>query len=202
MWVAIASAAWLGILTSISPCPLATNIAAISFLGQSVGQPRRVFLNGALYALGRMVIYVALAWLIVSSLLSVPEVSAALQRHMSTFLGPLLILAGMVLLGLIDLRLPGLAIPDSLKARLESRSWVGALAMGFLFGLSFCPVSAALFFGSLIPAALSMRSPLLLPAVYGAGTALPVLPFAGLLAFGGHALGTTFDRLALAERWA
>ncbi|MGW8258007.1 MAG: hypothetical protein ACWGMZ_11015, partial [Thermoguttaceae bacterium] len=48
----VLSALWLGILTSISPCPLATNIAAISYIGRRVDSSKQVFLTGLVYTLG------------------------------------------------------------------------------------------------------------------------------------------------------
>jgi len=44
--LAFGSALWLGIMTSISPCPLATNIAAISFLSKKATHPLLVLLSG------------------------------------------------------------------------------------------------------------------------------------------------------------
>ncbi len=148
---AAASALWLGILTSISPCPLATNIAAISFIGRRVSNPRRVFFTGLLYALGRIAAYVVLGIIIVASLLSSSEISLFLQKYLNRVLGPILILVGMVLLELIPLRLPGGGFGDGFQRRAERFGMWGAAVLGFVFALSFCPLSAALFFGSLIP---------------------------------------------------
>ena len=100
--IGIASAFWLGILTSISPCPLATNIAAISFVGRRVGSPAKVFLAGLLYTAGRTLTYLVLGVLLVSSLLSAPYLSHVLQKYMNKALGPILILVGMVLVELIQ----------------------------------------------------------------------------------------------------
>jgi len=200
-WLALGSAFWLGLLTSISPCPLATNIAALSFVGRRVDRPRAVLLGGALYTLGRTVTYVALAVLLVAGALAVPAVSHFLQKNLIRLLGPVLILVGMVLLDLLSLRLPGVG-----SARLQERagSWgpAGAALLGILFALSFCPVSAALFFGSLIPLAIHHESRLALPALYGIGTALPVVAFAGLIGLGAHRLGAAVGRLEQFERVA
>ncbi|MBU0595145.1 sulfite exporter TauE/SafE family protein, partial [Candidatus Bipolaricaulota bacterium] len=105
--VAAVSALWFGILTSVSPCPLATNITAISFVGRRTGSPRGILLSGLLYTLGRAIVYVAIAMLLVTSLLSAPTVSVTLQMWMNRLLGPILILVGMVMLGLIRLRVRG-----------------------------------------------------------------------------------------------
>ena len=88
---------WLGILTSISPCPLATNIAAISYIARRVDSPRHVLASGALYTLGRTISYVALGVLLVYSLVSAPVVSHVLQKYIGKIIGPLLVIVGMFL---------------------------------------------------------------------------------------------------------
>ena len=199
---AAASAVWLGILTSISPCPLATNIAAVSFLGRRVDRPALVFGGGLLYALGRALAYVAAAGLLIAGVMSAPGLSSFLQRHMNRLVGPLLILVGLFLLEVLRLRLPGQGrMGEKLQERLGSRGMWGALPLGALFALSFCPVSAALFFGSLLPLALEAESPVLLPTLYGLGTALPVIAFSVLVAAGAQGLGRAFKRVAQVEIW-
>ena len=44
----------LGLLTALSPCPLATNIAAVGFIGKDIEDRRKIFRNGLLYTLGRI----------------------------------------------------------------------------------------------------------------------------------------------------
>jgi cytochrome c biogenesis protein CcdA len=200
--LAIASAFWLGILTSISPCPLATNIAAISFVGRRVDSPRRVFSAGLLYTSGRSLAYLALGSLLVSSLLSAPLLAHTLQKYMNRALGPVLILVGLVLLGAITFSLPGGGIGDKLQKKVESMGVWGAGLLGLLFALSFCPTSAALFFGSLLPLALHQQSGVMLPGVYGIATGLPVLLFAVLIALGANKVGRAFNRIQAFERWA
>lgn len=197
--VAIVSSFWLGVLTSVSPCPLATNLAAISYVGRSAGRPSRVVLAGILYTLGRILAYVALAMMLVTSVLASPSVSLWLQEHMNRFLGPLLILVGMVLVGLLDFGLSGVGLGEGLRQRIDRLGIAGAGLLGLLFALSFCPVSAALYFGSLIPLAVSEESSLFLPAVYGFGTAVPVLFFAALLAFGTQWMGKAFQKVTAIE---
>jgi cytochrome c biogenesis protein CcdA len=200
--LAVGSAVWLGILTSISPCPLATNIAAVSFLGRRVDSPTAVLGGGMLYALGRTVAYVMLGALLLAGLMSAPGVSTFLQRNMNRLVGPVLIVVGLFLLEIIRLRLPGAGRSrEELQSRLAARGMWGAAPLGALFALSFCPVSAAFFFGSLLPLALEVDSPLLLPTVYGVGTALPVIFFALLLAMGAKGIGLAFKRLAAIEFW-
>lgn len=196
------SALWLGVLTSISPCPLATNIVAISFISRGVGSPRRVLLTGIFYTAGRTLTYVVLAVFVVASLLSIPRVANALQEHMNKILGPVLVLAGMVLLELIQVRLPGSAIGEKMRRRTENWGVWGAGLLGIVFALSFCPVSAALFFGSLIPLSLKSGSSVVLPSLYGIGTALPVFAFAVLIAVGTRWVSTVFNRLTQMEVWA
>ena len=199
--MATVSALWFGILTSVSPCPLATNITAISFVGRRTGSPMGVLLSGLLYTLGRAVVYIAIAMLLVASLLSAPTVSLTLQMWMSKLLGPILILVGMVMLGLLRIRFRGRGMSERLQKRVERLGLVGALVLGILFALSFCPVSATLFFGSLLPLAVKHGSAVLLPFVYGIGTAVPVVVFAAVLAFGVRRLGKVFERVAQVERW-
>ncbi len=181
-FVGLGSALWLGILTSISPCPLATNIAAISYIGRKVGNSRQVFLSGLLYTIGRTVSYLALAFVLVASVLSVPQISMFLQKYMHLVLGPILIVVGMFLLGLIELNMGGGGMSKGLQKRVDAMGIWGALLLGIVFALTFCPTSAALFFGSLIPLSLKINSSVSLPAVYGVGTALPVIVFAVILA--------------------
>lgn len=200
--IALGSAAWLGILTSISPCPLATNIAAITYIGRRVDNPRKVVAAGLLYTLGRMVTYLALGILIVASVLSIPELAMFLQQNMNKFLGPILIVVGMFLLNLISFSLPGGGLGSSMQGRVERFGIWGAALLGMLFALSFCPVSAALFFGSLIPLAVEHQSSIMMPTVYGIGTALPVIVFAFVIAISTRLVGVMFNKLKTIEKWA
>jgi cytochrome c biogenesis protein CcdA len=173
-----ASALWLGLLTSVSPCPLAANIAAMSYVGREVGSRRRTLVGGLLYTLGRALAYAALAALLVGGLLSVPDVALFLQTHMNRVLGPVLVAVGLILLEWV--RLPGFGsrLYDRTGERLVKAGLVGAFPLGAVLALAFCPVSAGLFFGGLIPLALEHRSSVWLPALYGLGTGLPVVVFA------------------------
>ena len=200
--VGTATALWLGILTSISPCPLATNIAAISFIGRKVDNPRHVLLSGVLYTLGRSLTYLLLGILLVTTLLSAPYLSHWLQKYMNKILGPVLILVGMFLLDLLrfSLSLPGMS--DSMRGRIEKMGIGGAGLLGILFALSFCPVSAALFFGSLIPIAVKADSGFFLPVLYGIGTGLPVVLFAVVIALGIGSVARIFNRITQIEKVA
>ncbi len=198
----MATAVWLGILTSISPCPLATNIAAVSFVGRQIENPRRVLLAGLLYTLGRTVTYIVLGALLIYSLLSAPGLSRFLQHNMNQILGPVLVVAGMFLLGLLSITSSGSGLGDRVQKRAGVMGLGGAVLLGIGFALSFCPVSAALFFGSLIPLGVNHQSGLLLPGLYGVGTALPVIVFAVLVAMGARFIGTLFDKITMIEKWA
>jgi len=198
----IGSAIWLGILTSISPCPLATNIAAISYIGRRLDLPGRIAAAGALYTLGRTLAYVTLGIVIVAGVLSVPEVSRFLQKYMNQILGPVLIVAGIFLLNLFRYVGSGTGLGESMQTRVARWGIWGAVPLGFVFALSFCPVSAALFFGSLIPLALEAHSPVLLPLSYGVGTALPVLVVSFVVGLSVNSIGRVFDQLTRIERWA
>lgn len=200
MLLAAGGAFWLGVLTSISPCPMATNVAAIGYLARSSRSRALQVLAGSLYALGRALAYTGVGALITWGLLSAPAVSSFLQKHLGQLMGPLLIVVGMVLLGLLP-GLPSFGGSGKLGKKIADFGVVGSCLLGFLFALAFCPVSAALFFGSLLPLALEQESAWLLPALFGIGSALPVLVFGILLAVARHAATKAFGRLQQMDRW-
>jgi cytochrome c biogenesis protein CcdA len=201
-FLGVASAFWLGILTSISPCPLATNIAAVSFIGKQFTSAPRVALSGIFYVLGRMLAYLGLGAALIAGILSAPQLSVFLQKYMNRILGPVLILVGMVLLELLRFNLTGGAVGERLQDRAGKGGVWGAGLLGFLFALSFCPVSAALFFGSLIPLSVKDGSSVLYPMMYGAGTGLPVIVFAMMIAFGAKSISALYQKLTRVEFWA
>lgn len=201
-WQNLGWAFWLGILTAISPCPLATNVLAVSFIGRRFAEVRQVFLSGLLYTLGRTLAYVALAIALVGGLMSIPGASNFLQRYIELFMGPLLILVGMVMLELVSLPLNKGVSAEKATRLVERGGLLGAAFLGLLFALAFCPVSAAYYFGALIPLCLKGESRFLLPALYGVGTALPVLGFAVLVGLGVRSTGSVFNRIAQFEWWA
>ena len=198
----ILTALWLGILTSISPCPLATNIAAVSFLSKKIAHPKTVFLSGVSYTIGRMLAYAILGFLIVKSLLSVPLVANFLQKYMNKALGPILIIAGLFLLDILKFNIPSLAISEKHQNKLVGSGIFGACILGFIFAMSFCPISAALFFGSLIPLAVDSKIGLSLPFIYGIGTGLPVLIFSIGIALGITSLSHWFHKVTKLEIYA
>lgn len=198
--ITINTALWLGILTSISPCPLATNLAAVTFISKKFSSRTAIAINGLLYTLGRTLTYFIVSFVIISGLFSIPSVSAFLQNYMTKILGPLLIIAGMFLLELINLPSFGNAC-WRIHARLANKGYIGSFVLGSLFAVAFCPSSAALFFGALIPLALGKGSNILMPVTYGIGTGLPVIIFATLIAFGFAGIGRAFHNVAKLEIW-
>jgi cytochrome c-type biogenesis protein len=196
------TALWLGILTSISPCPLATNIAAVSFLSKKITHPKAVFLSGVSYTIGRMLAYAILGFLIIKSLLSVPLAANFLQKYMNKALGPVLIIAGLFLLDILKFNIRGVSLSEKHQNKLAGSGTSGAFVLGFIFALSFCPISAALFFGSLIPLAVNHTLGLSLPFIYGIGTGLPVLVFAAGAALGVTSLSRWFHRVTKLEIYA
>jgi len=197
------SAVWLGILTSISPCPLATNIAAISVIsGKDISRPSRTFLAGLLYAIGRTLTYVILAILILSSLVRVPILSHYLQKYMNMLIGPTLIIGGMFILRLLSISLPQGNFNKTSQHLVEKGGLAASLIIGVLFALTFCPISAAIFFGSLIPMSFNNSSSILLPSIYGLGTAIPVLGCCIAMSFGINSVGRFFDAITKIEVWA
>ena len=196
------SALWFGILTSISPCPLATNIAATTFIGKQIETRYGTLVAGLAYTGGRALAYILICFIIVAGLFSIPGVSMFLQQYMNKILGPVLIIVGLLILDIIPLRLPAWGGGNSaFIRRLSNGGTTGAVFLGFIFALSFCPVSAALFFGSVIPLALKFESGIWLPLWYGIGTALPVIGFAMLLAYGTRAAAAFIKGLTFMERY-
>lgn len=202
LFIGSLSALWLGIMTSVSPCPLATNIAAISYIGKRFSNPQIVTITGLVYAFGRMITYMILSAIVVGSLLTIPHVSNFLQKYMNKLLGPLLIIVGMSLLELVRFSTASVSIGNKMQKRVTSLGIIGAGLLGIIFALSFCPISAALFFGSLIPLAMKQQSVVVLPFLYGIGTALPVLVFAVLLSISSTLVSKAFSKLTQFELWA
>lgn len=200
--LALATALWLGILTSISPCPLATNVAAVSFISRWFSSSIPVLLSGIIYSAGRVVTYTVLSSLIITGLIGVSNVSFFIQFTLAKFLGPLMVLVGMVLLDLLSIPLPSWAVVSRIEGCAQKWGHMGSFVLGILFALAICPVSAALFFGGLIPIAIEQRSAYAMPVVYGIGTGFPVVIVAVLIALGLKHMGKIIDRLASVQVWA
>jgi len=200
----VGMALWFGILTSISPCPLATNITAASYIGGQISTQRGVFIAGVLYMFGRMLTYTALGAVLVSSTQSVPAVANFLQKYMNLLMGPILVLIGLILLNIINFNIGNGAgsIINKLQGHIKHHGLIGAGLLGIIFALSFCPVSAALFFGSLFSVAIKHESGIILPSIYGIGTALPVLGFAILMAISARLVSKAYNKVSVFEIWA
>jgi cytochrome c biogenesis protein CcdA len=196
------SAIWFGILTSISPCPLATNIAATTFIGRQIQTRFGTLAAAAANTGGRALAYVLVCAIIVMGMFSIPGISMFLQQYMNMVLGPLLIVVGLLILDIVPLRLPAFGgIGTDFMRRLSNGGVFGAVFLGFIFALSFCPVSAALFIGSVLPLAIKFESGVWLPLWYGVGTALPVIGFACLLAFSARIAAQLIHGLTFIERY-
>lgn len=194
-------ALWFGILTSISPCPLTTNIAAISYVGRMVGSTRSVLYAGLLYTIGRMFAYTLIGVLVLKSLFAIPSVSNFLQHYLTKIIGPICIVTGFFMLNIFRLGGSGKGVNSSLQDKINRTGIWGAGILGLLFALTFCPTSAGLFFGGLIPLAVKNNSVFALPILYGLGTALPVVFFSFVLAFGTQIIGSLFKKIVIIELW-
>ena len=201
--LAVLSASWLGLLCAVSPCPLAANIAAVGIIARNAVNPRHVAWNALAYALGRVLAYVAIAAALVAGLASAPTLSHSLQKHMSVLVGPLLIIVGAVLFDLVPLpSLPSTGVLANLRTRLSAGGSIGTFALGVVLTLAFCPSSAALFFGGLLPLAVERNAPFLLSAVFGSAAVLPVVTVAFTIAFASSRTARMLDALASFERWS
>ena len=202
LFAASAAAAWFGFLSSISPCTLAANLAAVTFAGRKVGPVRAAVLSGLLYSAGRTASCSLLGFGLVSGILNAPELSHLLQKYMNLLMGPLLVVAAMFLLDLLSFASHGRGLAGKFQNIAERLGIWGAFAFGVIFALSFCPASAVLFFGSLLPLAVKVQSAILLPAEFGIATGLPVLALAFLLGFCANRIGSAYHKLAKFEFWA
>lgn len=191
----------LGLMTAISPCPLATNITAIAFIGKNIENKRKVFINGLLYTLGRAITYFTLGVILYLGA-SKFHVASFFQSNSEKFLGPLLLIIGIFMLDFIKIKFPGLGkITDKFQKNEKQGSGLSALLMGVVFALAFCPYSGVLYFGMLIPMTISSSSGLILPLVFAIATGLPVIIFAYLIAFTLSGVGKLYNRLKTFELW-
>ncbi len=190
----------LGLLTAVSPCPLATNISATAYIARELKYPRAALVSGLLYTLGRAFSYTVLGAVLywgASKFL----VARFFQSKGELFLGPILVLLGLVLLNVIKIGSgAGGGFLNKLTDRFKDKGHLGALVLGMLFALAFCPYSGALFFGSLIPMTLAPNGGLHLPVIFAIGTGLPVLLFAGVMAYSANQLSRVFNMVTRAEK--
>jgi cytochrome c biogenesis protein CcdA len=196
----LCGAALLGIQTAMSPCPLTTNIAAIAYIGRRAGRSCDVWFSGILYAAGQMSAYSVLAFcVLVIPFFSGDQLTRFFTATLHTLLGPILILVGMTFTGLIQFSLPGMNGETMRKTADRFGLW-SAFPLGILFALAFCPTTAATFLAMLALAG-SAKSVILCPLVFGLGSALPVLVFAGVLTFQSQNLNRIFQTVSGIDRW-
>jgi cytochrome c biogenesis protein CcdA len=194
------SALVLGLMTAISPCPMATNITAVGFISKDIENRRRVFINGVLYTLGRAISYTAIAMIIYLGADQF-KFSGFFQLYGEKILGPLLIIIGLFMLDVIRIKFPGM---NKLTSRMETKTQWGywdAILLGMIFALAFCPYSGVLYFGMLVPMTFASTSGLYLPIVFALATGIPVIILAWILAFSVGSLGNVYNKMKNFEVW-
>jgi cytochrome c-type biogenesis protein len=198
--IPLLSAFVLGLMTSISPCPLATNITATAFISKNIASKRKVFLSGILYSLGRAFSYTTIG-LILFFGASKFHVARFFNQNGEKYLGPLLIIIGLIMLNVIRLNFfSKINFTDKLSEKFQDKGLLGSFLIGAVFALAFCPYSGALYFGMLIPMTISSIDGLYLPIIFAFGTGLPVLLFTYLLAFTANSVGTFYTRITKIEK--
>jgi cytochrome c-type biogenesis protein len=190
----------LGLMTAISPCPLATNISAIGFISSDLEDSKRVFLNGLVYTLGRTISYTGLAVILYFGA-SKMNVAMIFQGWGEKVLGPLLIVIGLFMLDVLKIKFPGFSKLTEKIGENGKGSYWSSLLLGMIFALAFCPYSGVLYFAMLIPMTIASASGLYLPVLFAIATGLPVIVFAWLLAFAVGNVGKLYNRIKLFERW-
>lgn len=198
--IPILSAFILGLMTAISPCPLATNITATAFISKNISSKRKVFLSGLLYSLGRGFSYTAIG-LILYFGASKFHIARFFNQNGEKYLGPLLIIIGLIMLNIIKLNFLGkLNFQEKLSEKFRDKGLLGSFLIGVVFALAFCPYSGALFFGMLIPMTIASADGLYLPIIFAFGTGLPVILFTYLLAFTAGKIGVFYNRITKIEK--
>ncbi|MDL2208434.1 aromatic aminobenezylarsenical efflux permease ArsG family transporter [Parabacteroides sp. OttesenSCG-928-O15] len=191
----------LGLMTAISPCPLATNITATAYLSKDIGEKHRVLFNGLFYTLGRMFTYTALG-LIFYFGASQFQVARLLQNIGGMWLGIALIVIGILMLDVIKWNIPGMGkLTSKLEKKEGKKNYLDAFLLGLLFALAFCPYSGVLYFGGLIPITIASPSGLLLPPVFAIATGLPVIVIAWLLAYSVSNVGKFYNKMNIFQKW-
>lgn len=196
----VVTAIILGLMTAISPCPLATNISAIGFISRDIEDRRRVFLNGLVYTLGRAISYTGIAVIIYFGAGQI-DLSGWFQRWGEKFLGPILIIIGLFMLDFITVNLPGIGSFTEKIGEKGRSSYMNTLLLGMLFAMAFCPYSGVLYFVMLIPMTVASADGLILPVVFAIATGIPVIIFAWLLAFAVGNVGKMYSRIKAFEIW-
>lgn len=190
----------LGLLTAVSPCPLATNITATAYIAKTINSKTKVILSGLFYTIGRMISYTSIASLVYFGA-SKFQIAKVFQGNGEKFIGPILLIIGLIMLDVIKLN--GLSngnLTEKFTEKFKNQGLLGSFLLGALFALAFCPYSGALFFGMLIPLSLSADAGLAIPIVFSLGTGLPVLVFAFIIAFSIEKLGKYFNAIQKVEK--
>ena len=196
----ILSAFILGLMTAISPCPLATNITATAFISKNISSKRKVFLSGLLYSLGRGFSYTAIGFILYFGA-SKFHIARFFNQNGEKYLGPLLIIIGLIMLNIIKFNFLGSSnFQDKLSDKFKDKGLLGAFLIGVVFALAFCPYSGALFFGMLIPMTIASADGLYLPIIFALGTGLPVILFTYLLAFTAGKVGLFYNKITKIEK--
>lgn len=193
----------LGLLTAVSPCPLATNIAAISFISKDIENRKRIFRNGALYTAGRVIAYTVLGIILISVLkegASVFGIQKIIGKWGSMLLGPLLLIIGPFMLFGHKLNIPKFGFSVNGDGLARNGGW-GALMLGVVFAMSFCPTSGVLYFGMLIPMSVTTNAGWIMPVLFAVATALPVLTVAWIIAFSVNKIGVFYGKLCTIQKW-
>jgi cytochrome c-type biogenesis protein len=199
--IPILSAFILGIMTAISPCPLATNITAIGFISKDIENRKKIFFNGLWYTLGRAISYTTLGVILYFGA-SKFHVARLFQANVEKILGPLLIIVGILMFDFVKIKFPGFGkLGDRMQNKERKNNWWSALLLGVIFALAFCPYSGVLYFGMLIPMTISSVSGLFLPFVFAIATGLPVIIVAYLLAFSISSIGGFYNKVKIFEKW-
>ncbi|MFO7999001.1 MAG: aromatic aminobenezylarsenical efflux permease ArsG family transporter [Bacteroidales bacterium] len=197
---AFVTALVLGLMTAISPCPLATNITAIGFISRDIENRHRVFYNGLAYTLGRAITYTGLAVILFFGA-SQFKISNIFLGWGEKLLGPALILIGIFMLGVLKIRIPGLSgLTNNMEGGKKGNIW-SALLLGIVFALAFCPYSGVLYFMMLIPMTIASPGGLYLSVVFAIATGLPVVIFAWMLAYAFGKVGKVYDKVKTFEFW-
>lgn len=198
--IPILSAFILGLMTAISPCPLATNITATAFISKNISSKRKVFLSGLLYSLGRGFSYTAIGFILYFGA-SKFHIARFFNQNGEKYLGPLLIIIGLIMLNIIKFNFLGSSnFQDKLSDKFKDKGLLGAFFIGVVFALAFCPYSGALFFGMLIPMTIASADGLYLPIIFALGTGLPVILFTYLLAFTAGKVGLFYNKITKIEK--
>jgi cytochrome c-type biogenesis protein len=196
-WV---TALLLGLMTAISPCPLATNITAIGFISKDLENRNRVFFNGLFYTLGRAITYTLIP-LIIYFGADKFKFSGFFQMYGEKIIGPLLLLIGIFMLDIIRIYSPGLGMLSEKMEKRKTWRFINALLLGIVFALAFCPYSGVLYFGMLVPLTISSESGLYLPVIFAIATGIPVIIFAWVLAYTVSGIGSLYNRIKIFELW-